>query len=70
MRKSCIGYNILSEYIYNSDAMSAIKRIVNLDKCSDGIYEVVTCNESRDLETGYVDGYDFRLIPFNLEGKR
>ena len=70
MRKLCIGYNVLSENVDTVDAMYVIKRIVNLDKCSDGIYEVMTCNQSTDFETGYVDGYDFRLVPFNLEGEK
>lgn len=70
MRKLCIGYNVLSEDVDATDAMDVIKRIINLDKCSDGIYEAVICNKSRDWETGYVDGYDFRLVPFDLESKK
>lgn len=38
--------------------------IINLDECGDGLYEVVVCNETHDWESGYVDGYDLKLIPF------
>jgi hypothetical protein len=27
------------------------------------VYGVVICDESRDWETGYVDDYNYRLVP-------
>jgi hypothetical protein len=44
---------------------SFMESITNLDSCKPGIYQFVTCNLSRDWETGIVDGYDFKLIPYN-----
>ena len=70
MRKLCVGYNFLSEDVGNIGAMEAIPRIINLNECNDGIYEVAICNESRDFETGHIDDYDFRLVLFNLEGEK
>ena len=67
MRKLCTGYNTLEEEADSIGLIEAIQRIVNLDKCSDGIYEVLVCNESRDWETGYTDDYDLQLAPFNPE---
>lgn len=39
-------------------------RITNLSECKDGLYEIVTCNEKRDWETGLIDDYDYRLLKF------
>ena len=41
----------------------AYKQITNLDKCEDGVYELAVTNISRDWETGYVDDYDYELVP-------
>jgi len=38
--------------------------IVNLEECADGVYQVVICNESRDWESGIIDAYDYRLVPY------
>lgn len=38
-------------------------RIVNLQQCKDGVYEITMCNVAKDWETGYVDSWDYRLSP-------
>ena len=48
--------------IYLSMQSQVIEDIINLDECSDGVYEVATCNEQYDLETGYIDSYDYKLV--------
>lgn len=67
LRRKCKGFNVLSEDARNSSAEDTFSRIENLHECEDGIYEVVTCNESRDFESGYIDDYDFRLVPLKEE---
>jgi len=37
-------------------------RILNLQECKDGLYEVKLCNEKRDWETGCIEDYDYRLV--------
>ena len=64
LRKKCTGYNILEEDISNTSSYEVIPRIINIDECSDGIYEVVSCNEKRDWESGNIDDYDYKLIDF------
>ena len=64
LRKQCVGFNILEEDANISGAIEVVPRIINLDACSDGTYIVKTCNEQRDWETGYVDEYDYELIPY------
>lgn len=41
--------------------------ITNLDKCKDGIYKIQICNPRTDWETGYIDEYDYKLVPFKEE---
>lgn len=65
LRRQCEGLNVLEEDASMVGADEVLPRILNLDQCDDGIYEVVTCNESHDWETGYVDYYDYRLVTAN-----
>jgi len=41
--------------------------IVNLDDVKDGLYTLVMVNEHRDWESGYIDSWDLKLIPY-MEG--
>ena len=64
LKRKCVGYNILYEDCRMVGADEVVKRITNLDECEDGIYCVVTCNESHDWETPHiVEDYDYELIP-------
>lgn len=45
------------------------KSLTNLHSSSDGIYEMLPCNISTDWETGYCDGCDWKLVPFEEENK-
>lgn len=65
LRNKCNGFNVLDEDSKNSDAESIFDRIPDLSAYDDGVYEVITCNETRDWETGYVDDYDYKLIPLD-----
>jgi hypothetical protein len=67
LRRQCIGFNVLEEDVSAIGAEDVVSRIINLDKCKDGMYQVVACNERRDWETGYVDDYDLKLVPFSME---
>lgn len=62
-RKSSDGVNSLEEDFNNMAAESVLARISNFGVCQDGIYRVVVCNEHRDFETGYIDDYEYRLVP-------
>ena len=65
LRRKCKGYNMLEEDASMIGAEEVIPNIINLDACRDGVYEVVSCNESRDWETGIVDDYDYKLIKYD-----
>lgn len=63
LRRQCVGFNMLQEEESAVGAEQAVASITNLDQCKDGIYEVVVCDVSRDWETGYVDGWNYKLVP-------
>jgi hypothetical protein len=67
LKRLCFEYNILDEDSKNIGANEVIEKIVNLHECEDGIYKVITCNPSYDWESGYLDDYDYQLIPFKEE---
>lgn len=64
LRRKCAGFNVLEEEAGAVGAVDAVNSILNLDECEDGIYEVIVCNETHNWESGHVDGYDLKLIPF------
>ena len=67
LRRQCEGFNILEEDSGAIGAEEVLSRILNLWDVEDGIYEVMTCNESHNYETGYVDDYDYRLVAAKAE---
>lgn len=64
LRRKSTRHLWFDEEISNGGADFAWKHLVNIDECKDGIYTVETCNERMDWETGYLDDYDYRLVPF------
>lgn len=72
LRRKSEGFNVLEEDVSAVGVEEVVPRILNMDECPDGIYEVVMCNESHDFETGYIDDYDYRLVTANakLSGSR
>lgn len=67
LKRKCIGHNFVEEDASIISAGDVMTRIINLHKCVDGIYEVVICNEFRDYETGNVEDYDYKLVPYTEE---
>jgi hypothetical protein len=67
LRRLSKGFNVMEEDADCVGADLTVARILNIDECADGVYRVVTCNESLDFETGYVDDYDYRLVPFDAK---
>jgi hypothetical protein len=58
------GCNFLGEDIANIGAQEVYDRIENLHEVEDGVYQIITCNETHDHETGSVDDYDYRLVSY------
>lgn len=66
-KRKSVAYNLLEEDADQVGAENIVVRIINLDECEDGFYQVVTVNESRDWESGYIEDYDYKLIPYKDE---
>ena len=64
LRRKSTRHLWFDEEISNGGPEFAWKHIVNINECKDGIYTVEVCNERRDWETGCLDEYDYRLVPF------
>lgn len=67
LKRKSFGFNILKDECDNIGAGDVAQNIVNLHDVPDGIYELVAINVSRDIESGYVDDWDLKLIPFDGE---
>jgi hypothetical protein len=67
-RLSKISFNVLEEDTNNAGAEEIIPRILNLNECEDGLYQVVLCNPIYDWETGHLEDYDYKLVPYSEEG--
>jgi hypothetical protein len=63
MRRQSVGYQPIEEDASNIGVNEVFSKIVNLDGLVDGLYEVILCDESHDWETGYLDDYNYKLVP-------
>lgn len=66
LKRKSRGHNILLEECSMTGSV-AIGSILNFNEAKDGIYELIQCNISKDWETGHVDDWDLKLIPFPEE---
>lgn len=60
--KKLTSYDLIHEEVGNIGIQEALENILNLGEVQNGIYELVIGHRSYDIETGYLDGWDFRLI--------
>lgn len=37
---------------------------LELGNHAEGLYEIIMCNESRDYESGYIDDWGLKLVPY------
>lgn len=65
LKRQTKGFNIFDDDCRMAGADGAVRKIVNLSLCDDGLYELQTCNHSTDWETGIVDDWDYILVPYN-----
>lgn len=64
LRRKCQTYNFVAEDASCASARDTIASIINLRESTDGVYEILMTNISRDHECGEIDGYDFKLVPY------
>jgi hypothetical protein len=70
LKRKSSGYCFIEEDAMNIGFEEIYKKIINIEDCKDGIYVIETCNEKRDWESGDVDDYDYKLVPFIEEEKK
>jgi hypothetical protein len=57
-------HNWIEDEISNIGALQVFDGITNINEVDDGVYEVLTCNESWDWETGMLDSWEYKLVEF------
>lgn len=57
-------FDFLHEESQAIGIQDALENILNLDELSNGVYEFVIANQSYDIESGYLDDWGLRLIPY------
>lgn len=62
LKRQCLGFNILDEDCSAIGVEEVVLRIININSVPDGVYRVVTANETKDWESGAIDSYDYELI--------
>ena len=65
LKRHTKGFNVFDDDCSMIGADDVIPRIVNLAECKDDIYQIVICNAHKDWETGQVESWDYKLIPFS-----
>ena len=64
LRKKSKGFDFLTEDCAMGGADLVARKIINLQSVMDGIYRLMIVNVKKDWETGYVDDYDYELVPY------
>lgn len=62
MKRISHGFDLM-EYI--RDEPEDVLSIQNLHEVDDGLYELTMTNVERCWETGHIDAWDYRLIPYD-----
>ena len=70
LKRKCVGYNFVDEDANMIGVDETLARITNLHNAKDGVYEIITCNERHDWETGTLDDWDFLLVPIGDENPK
>lgn len=65
LRKKCNGTNVLEEDYGMAGTDTTLSYISNLWSCGDGIFEVLPYSMHRDHETGLLDDWYYKLVPYN-----
>ena len=62
--KRLTDLDVISEDVSNIGTKEALENILNLSNLKDGTYCVVVVNRSYDIESGYLDGWNWGLVPY------
>ena len=68
LKRKTTGPNHIEDEVSDIGADELFQRIINLNDCIDGVYYFEMCNKKIDWEGGYLDDWEYRLVPFKEEG--
>lgn len=64
LKRLSSGPDFLSEEVDQIGAEDVVSLICNLSDCKDGVYEVVFVEGYRDYETGHLEDWEYKLVPY------
>lgn len=64
MKSLSEGFLVIEDDVKQIGYAEVWPRVVNLLEVQDGLYQLIIVNESRDFESGYIEDYKFKLIPY------
>lgn len=67
LKRKCQGFDFFSEDVSMAGIDSTMNHIENLYDCEDGIYQLIVCNVYKDWDTGCIEDWDYKLIPYKEE---
>ena len=70
LKRMTVGFNFVEEDCNNTDALTVIQSITNFSECDPGVYEIVMCNKRHDREGGFLDDWDYELIPVKEQNEK
>lgn len=60
--KRLTQHDVLADEVDSVGVKDGLENILNLADCRPGLYEMVMCNHSRDIESGYLDAWSWKLV--------
>jgi len=69
LRRRSSPIHLLAEDCAQIGSEEVLDRIVNLDECEDGIYEVKAINFIRDPFSGAIEDYEYELVLKDIENE-
>ena len=62
--KKLTEYDVLHEECQAVGVQEGLENLININIVDDGLYQIVIGHASYDCETGYLDDWDLKLIPY------
>lgn len=69
LKRKSKGFNFVDEDIRQTGEDLVFDNIININEVKDGHYLLVMCNFFEDRETGHIEDWDYKLIPYKDEKK-
>lgn len=64
LKRLSFGADFLNEEVLQVGAEELVSMICNLSECEDGVYVVVFVEGYRDYETGHLEDWEYKLVPY------